>query len=439
MADPVSLGTAVRIIGGIFSALGGGSSPAAPGERYGRGAISRIAGPEGYQPGTLGARSVPDQGPNPGGFEVLPPLILEPGDNPDNYNERGDPIGGDSDVEFRDRVGLPQVPPGGREVYPVDPLPPAPLPGGPSDADNMLPRWQAEAISGPWFNWIPAGGRRRGGKRTKKRRTRLPPALGFVGTLPTIATETATVSAAGRIAATVAPWLGWIVPLLWPSEISPDVQPAPSGPTRRTRPRPAADPIEPYPDRRQRRRTIPWGPAIPIPDWQLPRVEPFPYEYVPMPDPPYAPAPLEVPLPETLPEIPTMPAPSTPTVPGTLPRRAPAPLPGPPAWPGLPSLLPYLPLFVPGTRPGSRPSVPAFPTPTNPATPLLSPIDPWSRPPGQVDPLTPTALDPLSFSQPYAPPRNATSDCVDLLKRRPKTRKCIARDNCGKCTRYRKL
>jgi hypothetical protein len=276
----------------------------------------------------------------------------------------------------------------------------------------------------------------------------LPPTLGFVAPLPpslpdvlpppVAATGRAAVATAtGVLARVISPVLG----VLWPTTVADatifEPSPSPSGPARR-RPGVVLDPTDPYPSRRVR-RTGPRVFGMPVPEWRdildLPaRAVP---QMPPLPEPVIRPAPIEIPapslprvsveptqidLPLELPDVGPFPnpvqVPEIPTLPAVRPQT--------PALPSLPDLLPFLPLYFPrvtGPRaapgqPGTlaRPGVIDLPSPT---------------------PLNPIQDDPLSFN-PVAP---STADPCAATRARSsrRKRKCVERDNCNRCIRFKAL
>lgn len=203
-----------------------------------------------------------------------------------------------------------------------------------------------------------------------------------------------------------------VVPWIFvPNETSPDDQvfypplpPPPSGP--RTRPRVRRIP-QPRPDD---------------------RVLSPPGTYVP-PQPSIR-RDVDIPAMPTLPPI-SQPSPAS----RPRPRTPPVPrVPGLPTLPSLPGLLGVLLGGSPGigrglvTFPGGSPSSP--PTPSVPSSPIPgSPLSP-------LTPLQPGVLD-LPGQQPV--PQEELDRCRQLQKRRKPKRKCIAWDDCGRCTKFKKL
>lgn len=269
------------------------------------------------------------------------------------------------------------------------------------------------------------------------------PSQGFVGpmVLPQVATTTAATGVAAALLR-VLPWLG----MIWPDSTSPDdvvfrpgEVPQPTGPPRGRNPV-TLDPTDPYPSRRTRTpRTRVLGTAVPeFEEQPLPRVRSVPRPYVPPQpvifDPVFDPLEFPVPRYEPAPSTPSdprvQPGPGTAPAPGA--PTGPAPRPRTPAVPALPDLLPFLPLYLPGTGPRT-------------ATPALPGFDPIPRgqptPSTPIQPLTPPFEDPLGFAQPQPQPqpRTAEQQCQDLMKRRKKSRKCVERDNCNRCVRYAPL
>jgi len=259
------------------------------------------------------------------------------------------------------------------------------------------------------------------------------PSFGFVA--PVVAAEAAAATQTTILAAVLraVPWLT----VFWPSPVADATVFDPRKKPPKRPPTVEIDPTDPYPSRRVR-TTPPRVFGMPVPSWEdqplyLPRAVPRPY-VPPQPvifDPVFEPGAMPDPLFEPVPSTPRVPQPATPSVPapGTAPAPTTRPIPSPsplPRMPTLPDLLPFLPLYLPGNRPGTG-------LPGDFGT-FARPLDPFQPP--TVDPLTPFETQPLPLAQPQPQPRTAQDQCTELMKRRPKKRKCVERDSCNKCVRY---